>query len=185
MDELAEAMASGIADPAITVGKFDRRRALTEPAFIGRRAELARANEWWLEARSGNGGLVLLESESGGGKTRLLEELARNYLGTECAVFWDRAWTRQRRGRFKCSKNSRSRWSATAALHPEAVDIIRRRLGEQMDAALTALPELKAVLEPTRDGVLGPEDFGEIRNLQALTAFRRLGHRRPTCVDPS
>src|SRR5262249_57107494 len=54
----------------------DRRHSLTEPAFVGRAPELAALEAQLDRTQAGQGGLVLLEAESGGGKTRLLAEFA-------------------------------------------------------------------------------------------------------------
>jgi serine/threonine protein kinase len=51
--------------------------ALDEPEFVGREAELRILASAWEQTCQGRGGLVLLEGESGGGKTRLLSEFAR------------------------------------------------------------------------------------------------------------
>src|SRR5206468_13052142 len=40
LDEIADALERGIPEPAVVVGGRDRRAMLTEPAFIGRSAEL-------------------------------------------------------------------------------------------------------------------------------------------------
>src|SRR5207253_2208098 len=80
LDALREALAKGVAEPAIVVGLHDRRRTLTQPAFVGRGSELAALDAQLEQARIGRGGLVLLEAESGGGKTRLLMELAQRAL---------------------------------------------------------------------------------------------------------
>ncbi len=57
-----------------------------EPPFVGRAAELARLMSFCAQAKAGDGGLSLLEAESGGGKTRLLDELAVAAEGRGCLV---------------------------------------------------------------------------------------------------
>ena len=74
---IADAIELGIAEPAVVIGLHDRRQMLTEPAFVGRADELGKLARLIRRAGEGRGGLVLLEAESGGGKTRLLEELAQ------------------------------------------------------------------------------------------------------------
>lgn len=48
------------------------------PDFVGREAELARLYNIWSAVWDGQGGVVLVEAEAGGGKTRLVQEFARN-----------------------------------------------------------------------------------------------------------
>ena len=55
----------------------DRRRTLTAPAFVSRRRELDELGAQLSQAKTGQGGLVLVEGESGRGKSRLLTELAQ------------------------------------------------------------------------------------------------------------
>ncbi len=74
---IAEALERGESEPALVVGLHDRRHTLTEPAFVGRDQELARLHAQLERTREGQGGLVLLEAESGGGKSRLLAEFAQ------------------------------------------------------------------------------------------------------------
>jgi serine/threonine protein kinase len=77
LDDVAERLAAGEKDPELVVGAYDRRERLTEPGFIGRTRELTALTAAVEDARRGTGSLVCLEAESGGGKTRLLDELAR------------------------------------------------------------------------------------------------------------
>src|SRR5262249_61129104 len=63
-------------DRTLVVGLRDRRHSLRGPAFVGRAQELAALEAQLDRAQAGQGGLVLLEAESGGGKTRLLAEFA-------------------------------------------------------------------------------------------------------------
>ena len=76
-DVVRSLLERGIAEPALVVGLRDRRRTLTEPAFVGRDNEFGVLDHHLGLARMGQGGLVVLEAESGGGKTRLLAELAQ------------------------------------------------------------------------------------------------------------
>src|SRR5262249_25719779 len=63
--------------PARVTGLQDRRRTITEPAFVGRQHDLQILDELLNKARSGHGAMVLVDAESGGGKTRLLNEFAQ------------------------------------------------------------------------------------------------------------
>ena len=66
----------GNSEPAIAVGMFDRRETLTEPAFVGRQRELEKLEVLLRRAQEGRGGFAAVEAHSGGGKTRLLLEVA-------------------------------------------------------------------------------------------------------------
>ena len=76
LNVIAEALQNGESEPDLVVGLHDRRNTLTEPAFVGRGQELAALEVQLKRTQEGQGGLVLLEAESGGGKSRLLSEFA-------------------------------------------------------------------------------------------------------------
>ncbi len=87
LEAIASALECGLAEPVVVVGRSDRHQALTEPTFIGRATE-AEVLERALEAATrGQGGFLLLEGPSGGGKTMLLDELARRSLAHGARVF--------------------------------------------------------------------------------------------------
>lgn len=48
--------------------------------FVGRQTELAQLGEIWQAAQQGQGGVVLVAAEAGGGKTRLLQEFGRSLV---------------------------------------------------------------------------------------------------------
>ena len=76
LKDIAESVESGRMDPAIAIGSSDRRVTITESAFIGREVELGILDREVQNAAAGRGTVVLLESESGGGKSRFVNELA-------------------------------------------------------------------------------------------------------------
>jgi signal transduction histidine kinase len=81
LGELEASLGGGERRPLV-IGARERRRTLVSPSFVGRAKELLALEEHLQRAFDGgqDGGLVLVEAESGGGKTRLLEELAERAL---------------------------------------------------------------------------------------------------------
>ncbi|HTP29673.1 MAG TPA: AAA family ATPase, partial [Anaeromyxobacteraceae bacterium] len=77
LQEIERQLACGQADPFLVVGLNDQRGMLEEPTFVNRAREMADLETLFGRACRGRGGLVLLEAESGMGKTRLLDEFAR------------------------------------------------------------------------------------------------------------
>ncbi len=61
------------ASPHLVIGRSDHRASLTDPSFVGREAELETLAGFVAGLAEGGAGLVLLEADSGGGKTRLLQ----------------------------------------------------------------------------------------------------------------
>jgi hypothetical protein len=76
----------GDRDPAVILGASDKRATLTEPAFVGRRDELAELLGATRDAMVGRGGVIAVEAESGGGKSRLLDELAARAVDNDTLV---------------------------------------------------------------------------------------------------
>lgn len=87
LEAIASGLERGLAEPAVVVGRSDRRQQLTEPAFLARAPEVEELERACAAASQGQGGLVLVEAESGGGKTMLLDELERRGRARGLRVF--------------------------------------------------------------------------------------------------
>jgi signal transduction histidine kinase len=164
---IAEGLVRGEAEPMVVIGARDPRPTLTEPAFVGRERELETLMTAVAQARRGHGRLMLVEAESGGGKTRLLEELAQK-TGSSTWVLRGQAVAAQAPRPFQIVVGV-AKGVLEAAVHDVSyAEALKRRLGEHRDAVAAALPELASLLEPSAVETLGPEDFGETRSVQAL-----------------
>ncbi len=176
---IARSLERGPLAPPVVIGREDRRRTLTEPAFVGRTAELDRLCDHLAAARQGRGGLVTVESESGGGKSSLLAELALRGAGVGARVFRGQGVDQAAMRPFQLLEGVAEDIGATARLAPALGEGLgdglgeglADRLGDLREAVCDALPELEAVLGPRSVGSLGPEAFGEIRTLRALSAL--------------
>ena len=119
LEGIAASLSDGASEPAYVVGLHDRRPTLTEPAFVGRQDGIGASRRADSAGRRRAGGPGLLEAESGGGKTRLLAEvaLARRPSGN---VGLARAADRNRSAssRFRCSTASSSIVIAAARSDP-------------------------------------------------------------------
>lgn len=94
LEAISSELERGISEPSVVVGRSDRHPRLTEPAFIGRAAELEELERTLREATQGRGGLILVGGESGVGKTMLLDELERRSLAHGARVLRGRALDR-------------------------------------------------------------------------------------------
>ncbi len=168
---IATLLDQGNSDPAIVVGLHDRRRTLTEPAFVGRVEELAKLDLQLQRIRQGDGGLVLLGAESGGGKTRLLAELAQRSGRQGASVFRGQGMEQAAQRPFQVLVGVAADLLAAARLDPRLAQSIRQRLGDQGVAACAALPELTELFGEQPAEQQGPETFGQVRTLQALAAL--------------
>jgi two-component system sensor kinase len=172
--QLAAALATGSVDPQLVVGLNDRRRTLTEPAFVGRVSELAPLDIQLACARRGEGGLVLVEAESGGGKTRLLLELAQRSAKQGFRVFRGQGLDQAAQRPFQVLVGVAAELIQQARSEPARQQELQLRLGEHREAVCAAIPELAETLGlpsiPTASG-LGPETFGQARTVQALASL--------------
>ena len=169
--DIAVALSEGRSEPRGVIGSRDRRPTLTESAFVGRRREIEQLDEQVARARAGRGSLVLVESESGGGKTRLLTELALRGAQQGMMVFRGQGSEQVGRHPFQVLNGVISQLSLAARSNPDLAAAVGRRLGDHRDAAIAAAPELAGVLGWQSLSLLGPEAFGEARSIEALARF--------------
>jgi len=171
LSEIATALSEGRMEPQGVIGSRDRRPTLTEAAFVGRRREIEYLDAQVARARAGHGSLVLVESESGGGKTRLLTELALRGAQQGMMVFRGQGSEQVGRHPFQVLDGIIAQLSIAARSNPDLVAAVSRRLDDHRDAAIAAVPELAGVLGWQSVGLLGPEAFGEARSIEALSRF--------------
>ncbi|TMQ31200.1 MAG: protein kinase, partial [Planctomycetota bacterium] len=184
LSTIGEALERGVAEPALVVGLRDRRRTLTEPAFVGRSNELAILDTLLCQARDGHGGLVLLEADSGGGKTRLLSELAQRSARQGAWVLRGQGLDQSAQRPFQLLAGVAAGLVEAIRRNPDLGAILRHGLGDQREAVCAALPELADALQAEPSEALGPETFGHVRSLQALAALLDVlgAAERPTLV---
>jgi len=168
---IADAILRGESEPALVVGLLDRRRTLTEPAFVGRGKELAALNSQLERTQQGHGGLVLLEAESGGGKSRLLSECALRGAQQGIWILRGQGLDQAAQQPFQLLTGVARGLTATVRMEPGIEKKIRTGLADHIKAACSALPELATAFGPDAAGKPGPDSFGETRSVQALAAL--------------
>jgi two-component system sensor kinase len=171
LDAITEAHQRGVREPAIVVGLHDRRRTLTEPAFVGRNHELQELEHHLDEACRGDGGLVVLEAKSGDGKTRLLNEFAQRCAGKDVWVLRGQGLDRVGRQPFQVLERVVGELISNGKGRRAHTDAVVRRLHDHRHAIGDALPALALALGWKTRAKLGPEAFGAARSLEALTHF--------------
>ncbi len=167
---LAAALDRGEREPRAVIGIADHRRTLTDAAFLGRDEELAKLEHVLQKTTAGEGVLVLVEGDSGTGKTRLLDALcAKN----EALGRW------VLRGQARALEAPRPFEILTGVIHevlqraradPEERARLHRRLGDDLPALSSVFPEL-GELWPTAAVSEGPEAMGPRRSQRALQAL--------------
>jgi signal transduction histidine kinase/tetratricopeptide (TPR) repeat protein len=170
LESIAKALAAGAREPSVAIGAFDRRRTLTEPAFVGRDDEL-RALEQALASDASAPALLLLEGTSGSGKTRLLDELALRAAQRGVSVLRGQGTDRPAQRPLQALDSVLAHSVRAAETDAAFAGSLRSRLGDQLAALAPVLPELADRLAPGRCESLGPEAHGERRTLAALVAL--------------
>ncbi|MBL9091123.1 MAG: response regulator [Planctomycetaceae bacterium] len=168
---IAAAAARGDRDPDFVVGLADRRRTLTEAAFVGRTSELEQLDVRLKNLRLGRSSFIVVETESGGGKTRLLDEFTQRARSQGVWVLRGTGTSEVGLRPFQVLDGAVQELITAVAGEPKLGDRIRARLGDRWSSVVAALPALGAAFGEAATTDLGPEAFAEARNIQALTHF--------------
>jgi signal transduction histidine kinase/serine/threonine protein kinase/tetratricopeptide (TPR) repeat protein len=184
IEELRACMDAGDTDPAITVGAHDHRPTLTEPAFVGRTDDLTALSDELVLTQAGRGGIVLVEAESGGGKSRLIEEFGRRCAQQGVWVLHGQGVDHAAARPFTLLDGVAHGVLARASHDFKFAARLHRELGDAEAAVQDALPTLQPVMQTSDREILGPEEHGVQRSLQALVRlFDALGDvDRPAVV---
>jgi len=157
-------------DATFAIGSTDRRRTLTEPSFVARADELARIEKMLHDTRRGECGMMLVECESGGGKSRLLMEVAKQARRNGIRVLRGQGSTQVGDSPFRLLSGVVDGFMSMVQSDPTSVEAIRRRMEDHLPALCAALPSLRQVFSD-QQGDRSPAAFGETRTIQALARF--------------
>ncbi len=171
LDAIDDALRRGATDPQLVIGLHDRRQTLTEPAFVGRDQELRLLHTQLQRAQLGQGGLVIVEAESGGGKSRLLTEFAQLCSQQGTWILQGQGLEQAAQRPFQLLTGVAEGVVKMAHVEDHVAQRIRAAMADQWDAACWALPDLSQLCDPGLVQHLGPSEHGEARSVQALMAF--------------
>ncbi|WP_428269428.1 AAA family ATPase [Haliangium sp.] len=164
---IQSALERGDAEPELVLGLADRRHALTQPSFVGRSSELAALERQLAAAKLGKGSLVVVEAQSGGGKSRLLEELALR-------ATQDGMWVLSGGGvaeggvPYQILQGLADESVRQAASDPALAARLRAHLGDRAQAACEALPTLRSLLPDVAERDFGLDAGARERTREAL-----------------
>ena len=178
---IAAAIAAGEAEPSVTPGSHDRRHVLAEPAFVGRNVEFRELVGVLGQDGASRRRLILVEAESGAGKTRLLDELALHAAQHDTLVLRGQGVDQAAPRPFQMLEGI---VDGIVAGDLDAVlpGGLRAQLGDRADAAAATLPALTVLLGPVDTAGLGPEHYGETRSIEALLELFHVLGRAPRPV---
>ena len=158
----------GNRDPDLVVGLHDRRRTLTEAGFVGRTRELEQLDNQIARLRLGRSSMIVVEAESGSGKTRLLDEVTQRARRHGVWVLRGTGSNEAGLHPFQVLDGVLEGILASARANLGLAESIGECLGDHRDAICAALPRVAQSLGWNTSEVLGPEAFGEARSIQAL-----------------
>jgi diguanylate cyclase (GGDEF)-like protein/PAS domain S-box-containing protein len=162
---------SGPDEPPFALGIHDQRHVLAEPSFIGRSSELSVLTDLLDRVGDSRGGLVMVEAESGAGKSRLLQELSIQGAQRDFWVLIGQGVDQEARHPFQVLEGLVAAITHAIDENPVLGDSLRLELGDWREAAIAALPALAQVLGRVDGTALGPEDYGETRSIDALSVL--------------
>ncbi|HEV7194036.1 MAG TPA: ATP-binding protein [Jatrophihabitantaceae bacterium] len=168
---LLRALDAGDPDPRVVVGRFDQRQSLTDPSFVGRDAELEILNNHVNSLTTGGSGIVLLEADSGGGKSRLLGETARQAAEAGVTVLHGQGVANAGQRPFTMLLGVIDELMGMLDEDAVARAAVVEQLRDVAPALVRAIPSLTALLGSAGPYDTGPEQFGELRS---ITGLRRL-----------
>jgi PAS domain S-box-containing protein len=169
LELILAAVETGDRDPAIVIGRKDRRLTLTDPAFVGRESECARLTTMATNLANAGGGLCLLDADSGGGKSRLLTEVANRAREAGVLVLEGQGIQHGGQPPFTLLHGVADGLVEALRDDPARAAALATAVQDVAPAITRALPALAAMLPANpRAADMGPEEFGDMRSLAAL-----------------
>lgn len=168
LNALLAALEEGDPDPRMVIGRIDHRRTLTDPAFVGREAELVSLNSLVTEISNGGSGLVLLESDSGGGKSRILAEIASQARNSGMTLLQGQGAAETGQRPFTILQGVARDLLRLAEADGELRSSLLDRVGDSAPEIARALPSLGPLFDVGEIRDEGPERFGEQRSIAVL-----------------
>lgn len=171
VEALSNALSRGTAEPMVVLGRHDRRGSVTDPSLVGRTPELRRFESHLRAVPGGRGGVVLVEGESGAGKTRLLAELEDRAAEAGLVVLHGSRLEPDQRRPLEAFGGVVAGVLDHAARDDDYADWLRARLGDVDGSLRTALPELSGILDVVSTESSGPQEHGRNRSVRGLAQF--------------
>ncbi|MFG0266042.1 MAG: ATP-binding protein [Rhodopirellula sp. JB055] len=158
------------------IGSADKRTVLIDPAFVGRDEHVRTLEKSLDNVLDGRSERVLLRSESGMGKTRLLNEISRLASRKRFLVLRGRALPDANQQPSAIWLQAMDQLIKHLTNDPEMLNSTRDRLEPYRQEVTTALPALAKAFGWSSTKLSGPEEFGQGRIVAAFrTLFTELG----------
>ncbi len=162
----------GDPDPEILVGQKDKRKTITESAFIGRETEIKNLTSLLGRAFQGTPTLAHLEAFSGGGKTRFLEEFSKTAARKHAWVLRGQGLDQSAPTPFQIFRGVVQDLVEEFEQNPDFLKIVKSELGYHSEVICRVLPELTPYLmDAPLPAETSADPFGETRSIQAMSVL--------------
>ena len=168
---LRQAMADGERDPTFTPGQRDVRHSVTEPGFTGRQQEVSEIGDSIAAAAEGTPHLVLLEGESGSGKSWLLDEISTRATQRGARVFRGGGLRDVAAQPLNVLLGVADGIAAHGGHDASFAEAIQQQLSPDVQTLRHIFPQLGSLLDAQEALDLGPEAFGLQRTIHAVSAL--------------
>ncbi len=180
---LAAALERGERAPTVVWGLNDHRRSLTEPAFVARTSELTSLAAEVAATREGAARLALIEGESGSGKTRLLDETARQAARSGLRVLRGAARNAVDRRPFHPLQGVIQDLIVAVRAQSGLADHLRAQLHDQEELVAATFPRLAQELGWETSASTPSTTFREVWSVRGLLQLlRAVGSSTPGAV---
>ncbi|MGI9518002.1 MAG: ATP-binding protein [Pirellulaceae bacterium] len=168
--------------PSLALGTTDIRQTLVEPNLVGRGVEFQQLATELYAARKGQSGMVVVEAESGFGKSQLLAEF-RAMARQSGFIVLSALCSQQKVGRESSFFSDLDRQLAEYCRNdPMLAAFIQQHMQRDMHSLPVALPSLSDIFG-WQAGDAGPEAFGQARVTGSVCRLLELlGEGNRSCV---
>ena len=164
---ISSQMARGVSQPHVAIGSHDDRATLVEPAFIGRQEELQRFTRC---LSRGSSSCILLEGLSGGGKSRMLDEMCQRAIAAEFQVFRGIAKADQNCDAVAMLDGVVASFIGSVQHQPAALEEFVEAFDDELPLLVSIFPALASVFKVSDSGV-GQTEFAEQRTQRLMVRF--------------
>ena len=166
LKDIKDYQSKGNGPSSLVIGQTDKRSTLADPGLTDFTEEIILIQKILSQTFKGSGKTIVVEAESGGGKSRLLEEIEVEGQLQGARVFHCNGArdTAERPFHFVSGLIQE-----IISVSPNLGEKFLERISLHKDTLLTIFPELEQLLGARTDIGLGPEIFGTSRSLEALS----------------
>ncbi len=176
VEHLIQARHQGNSLDHFVVGRSDSRSSITEPALVGRAAELEQLNEALDMASGGCSQIATVSCPSGVGKSRLVHELLRNATHKGITIY--RGMATNQAGQLPMSPllDIVRQFAMNVTINSSQQTWLHQELADYREEISIVLPEFAKELGWHTKKLIGPDELGASRVNQAMVnVLMRIG----------